>query len=125
MISVGDGGAGAARRGRLVILAAKQDGAVLLVGSPHARAELDEVFVGVDDGAFDDLRGLRVVPALVERDPSTAEELPGFLERETNLWTRREASTAHEISDVPTPVTLKRSRKLTRKILFRCSAHPR
>ena len=78
MISVGDG-AGAARRGRLVVLAAEQDGAVLLVGPTHARTELDEVFVRVDDGAFDDLRGLRVVAALVERDPSTAEELPGFL----------------------------------------------
>jgi len=72
-------GAGAARRGRLVVLAAEQDGAVLQVGSPHPRAELDEVFVRVDDRAFDDLGGLRVVTALVERDPSTAEELPGFL----------------------------------------------
>ena len=98
---------------------------MLLVGSPHARAELDEVFVGVDDRAFDDLRGLRVVTALVEGDPAAAEELPGFLKRETNLWTRRKASTAHEISDVPTLVTLKRSRNLTRKILSQCSAHPR
>ena len=72
-------GAGAARSRRLVVLAAEQDRAVLLIGPPHSRAELDEVFVGVDDGAFDDLRGLHVVSALVERDPSTAEELPGFL----------------------------------------------
>ena len=76
---MGDGVTGAARRGRLVVFAAEQDGAVLLVGPTHPRAKLDKVFVRVDDGAFDDLRGLRVVPALVERDPSTAEELPGLL----------------------------------------------
>ena len=54
---------------------------MLLVGSPHARSELDEVFVRVDDGAFDHLRGLRVVTALVEGDPAPAKQtvLPGLL----------------------------------------------
>jgi hypothetical protein len=35
-------------------------------------AELDEILVGVDDAAFDGLRGPRVVLAVVERNPAPA-----------------------------------------------------
>jgi hypothetical protein len=52
------------------VFAAKQNRAVLEIGVAHARAQLDEVFVGVDDAAFDHLSRARVVSALVECHPT-------------------------------------------------------
>lgn len=49
----------------------------------NARAELDEVIVGVDDGAFEWLCRPAVVDAFVESDPPAA-----ILRRFTNCWPR-------------------------------------
>ena len=67
------------RRG--FVLAAEHDGAVLHVGLAHAGAKLDQVLVGVDNAALDDLRGTHVIAALVERHPSPPKQpvLPGLL----------------------------------------------
>lgn len=78
---------------------------MLEVSAPHPRAQLDEVLVRVDDRALDDLRGLRVVTALVESDPAPAKQpvLPGLLKGEANLWNgcrRRNPTTTHAILSV-------------------------
>ncbi len=87
---------------RLVVFAAEENRAVLHVGAAHARAELDEIFVGVDDGALDHLRRAHVVAALVEGDPAPAKEavLPGLLKGKAPLWSgyrRREPTTTHAL----------------------------
>ena len=91
---------------------------MLEIGATHARAQLDEVFVGVDDRSLDDLRGLRVVTALVEGDPAPAEQpvLPGLLKGEANLWNggqRRNPTTTHanlNVSYTAPPTAVKKRR---------------
>src|SRR5688500_16272531 len=66
----------AARRGRrrrvFEFLVAEQDGAVLVLALTDPRAQLDEVFVRVDDRALDGLCRPRIVSAVVERHPTSA-----------------------------------------------------
>jgi len=91
---------------------------VLEVSATHPRAQLDEVLVGVDDRALDDLRGLRVVTALVEGDPAPAKQtvLPGLLKGEANLWNgcrRRNPTTTHanlNVSYTGPPTAVKKRR---------------
>ncbi len=89
---------------------------MLEIGAPHPRAQLDEVLVRVDDRALDDLRGLRVVAALVQGHPPPANQpvLPGLLKRET-LWNHGRNPTAHtnlDVSYTPSPTSVKKAQTI-------------
>ncbi len=68
---------------------------MLQVGAAHARAELDEIFVRVDDASFDDLGGAGVVATLVEGDPTPTHE--------TVLFGLEKGETLHECELSYTP----------------------
>jgi hypothetical protein len=89
------------RRG--VRVRAKQDRAVAAVASADAGAKLAQVFVRVDNGSFDGLRGARVITTVIKCNPPTSVRA-AF----PYLWPRH--TTIHASSNVSIRIRVRVSR---------------